>query len=288
MNLLIRQLHVEDLPRYKKMNTGIEDDYILAIFDRLVTGNHRLYGLFIDGELISTGGYTVYANRYAMLGRLRSNQSVQRQNFSTKLMTYVIEQAWEHPEIQWVGANTQEHNTPAQRVLEKLGLTPQTTLFNATTDNVTSLESGSEPWLPIDDLKKKREWLEKTYIQSAKVFPFECYYPFPASPALFSDNLLQNWSFYENKSQTRFFIAKTDQKKYHYLHVVYPWSDLWSQNGLWETVSTEYHTLKKQTGEDTYVWTDLTKEEVNLLPDNHPFALPSPWILYGMERGVTV
>ncbi|AXF55240.1 GNAT family N-acetyltransferase [Salicibibacter kimchii] len=284
MNLLIRQLHVEDLPRFAKMDTGIEDDYILAIFDRLVTGNHHLYGLFIDGELVSTGGYTVYANRYAMLGRLRSDQSLQGRNLSTKLMTFVIEKALQHPGIEWVGANTQEHNIPAQRVLEKLGLTTEITLFNATTNNVTSLQSGSEPWQPIHDLNRKREWIEKTYVQSSAVFPLECYYPFPASPALFSDDHLQNWSFYENHNQTRFFIAKTDQKKYHYLHVVYPWSDLWEQNGLWETVSAAYRTLKKQTGEDTYIWIDLTKEEVNLLPDAHPFALPSPWILYGMNQ----
>ncbi|SDI41461.1 Acetyltransferase (GNAT) family protein [Natribacillus halophilus] len=281
---MIRQLHLEDLPRFEKMDTGIEDDYILAIFDRLVTGNHRLYGLFVDDQLVSTGGYTVFANRYAMLGRLRSDRSIQGQNLSTKLMTFVIDKALEHPHIQWVGANTQEHNTPARRVLDKLNLPSQATLFNATTSNVTSLESDSEPWQPIHDLKRKREWVEKTYIQSSAVFPLECYYPFPASEALFTDEHLQNWSFYENHDQTRFFIAKTDQKKYHYLHVVYPWSDLWSQNGLWETVSAAYRALKEQTGEETYIWTDLTREEVNLLPEDHPFTLPSPWILYGVNR----
>ncbi|QDI90386.1 GNAT family N-acetyltransferase [Salicibibacter halophilus] len=284
MNRLIRQLHVEDLPRFEKIDTGIEDDYITEIFDRLVTGNHRLYGLFENSQLVSTGGYTVFANRYAMLGRLRSDRSLQGGNRSTKLMTSVIQKALEHPEIQWVGANTQEHNIPAQRVLEKLGLTPQITLFNATTNDAASLQSGAELWEPIHDLKRKRDWVEKTYIQSSKIFPFECYYPFPASPALFSDDLLQNWDFYENQTKTRFFIAKTDQKKYHYLHVVYPWSDHWSQKGLWETVAAAYRTFRAQTREDTYIWIDLTKEEVNLLPADHPFALPSPWILYGMNH----
>ncbi|MBB6449900.1 RimJ/RimL family protein N-acetyltransferase [Geomicrobium halophilum] len=281
---MIRQLHVEDLPRFENMDTGIEDDYILDIFDHLVTGNHRLYGLFVDGQLVSTGGYTIFANHYAMLGRLRSDQSFQGRHLSTKLMTFVIRKALEHPDIQWVGANTQEHNTPARRVLEKLSLKPQATLFNATTNNVTALHSGGEPWKPIHDLQRKREWIEKTYIRPSAIFPLECYYPFPASPSLFSDEHLQSWSFYENQTQTRFFIAKTDQKKYHYLHVVYPWSDLWTQNGLWETVSAAYRTLQAQTRSDTYIWIDLTREEVNLLPEDHSFTLPSPWLLYGMNR----
>src|SRR5690625_7372225 len=59
-------------------------------------------------------------------------------------------------------------------------------------------------------------------------------------------------------------ILKTDQKKHHYLHVVYPWNDSTSQPGLWETVAQAYWNLKRQTAEETYIWTDFTPEEVQI------------------------
>ncbi|MUK87930.1 GNAT family N-acetyltransferase [Ornithinibacillus sp. L9] len=288
MEKTIRVLTSKDFPYLKEMNTGIEDDYVIRIFDRLSTEPNRLYGLFIEDQLVSLGGISIYMNRYAMLGRLRSDRRYRGNDFATKLMAFMMNEAFQIEGIQWVGANTQEENIPARRVMDKIGLSAYTMTHGALTEDTSILQTGGKLWTPIHNLERKKEWVDKVYVQQAAVFPFECYYPFPASEALFSVENLLEWSFYENEDKTRFLITKPDQKKYRYLHAVYPWNDKTEQPGLWETISADYQDLVQQTADDneveTYIWMDLTKEEVELLPANHPFTLPSPWILYGITK----
>jgi RimJ/RimL family protein N-acetyltransferase len=284
MSKTIRMLNLNDYPHFDKMDTGIEFDYIANIFEHLVTGNNRLYGLFIDGQMVSMSGYSIYADRYAMLGRLRSDRRFAGRGNATELVDYVLNEAFKINNIYWAGANTQEDNLPAQRVLEKIDLIPYTKLHGALTSNVSALESGARSWRPVTDIKRKQEWVDELYIQTGSVFPYECFYPLPASAELFRENDLKQWSFFENESQTRFLITKYDQKKYHFLHAVYPWHDMTSQPGLWETINLEYRKLKDHTDDETYIWMDLTKEEAKSLPAGHQFVLPSPWILYGMDR----
>lgn len=277
-------LQSNDYPYLEAMDTGIEFDYITSIFDRLVAGNNRLYGLFLDGQLVSMCGYSIYADSYAMLGRLRSDRRFVGSGFATELVSYVMNEVFQLNGIQWVGANTQEHNISAQRVLKKIGLTPYITLHGALTKDTSTLESGAKPWQPVTDLKRKKEWVNKKYIQTGAIFPYECYYPFPASADLFQEPDLETWSFFENDDQTRFLITKYDQKKHHYLHAVYPWHDITSQPGLWETIANNYRKLRRQTDGETYIWMDLTREEAQMLPADHQFELPSPWILYGTDK----
>ncbi|MFD2045476.1 GNAT family N-acetyltransferase [Ornithinibacillus salinisoli] len=284
MERSIRLLHSDDYPLLETMDTGIEDDYVKRVFHRLSTGDNRLYGLFLGDQLVSLGGINIYAKRYAMLGRLRSDRRFRGQDFATKVMTYMLKEAFLIDGIQWVGANTQEENVPARRVMEKIGFSPYTMLHGALTDDTTTLTIDAKPWKLIDDLQRKKDWLQQTYVDSSEVFPYECYYLFPASEDLFQDEKLREWSFYENEEKNRFLITKIDQKKYHYLHVIYPWNDMTEQVGLWETITADYKKLLQQNGEETYIWMDLSKEEASSLPSNHQFTLPSPWILYGMNK----
>ncbi|WP_010529976.1 GNAT family N-acetyltransferase [Lentibacillus jeotgali] len=284
MSKTIRMLDINDDPHYEAMDTGIEFDYVGRIFDRLTTGNNRLYGLFLDDQLVSVGGYSIYADSYAMLGRLRSDRRFMGNGFSTEVVSYVLQEALNVEGIHWIGANTQEHNISAQRVLEKIGLSPYITLHGALTKATSALESGAAPWQPVIDLQRKKDWVNQLYIQTRAIFPYECYYPFPSSADLLQDQDLQQWSFYENEAKTRFLITKYDQKKHHYLHAVYPWHDITSQPGLWETIARDYRKLLQHTDDETYIWMDLTKEEARTLPADHQFELPSPWILYGKEK----
>lgn len=119
MNETIRQLTDDDLQALQDMDTGIDDDYVIRVFDRISTGNNRLFGLFHDGRLASIGGYTIFAGSYAMLGRMRSDVRFRGQSLSSRLMAHVRDAALDHPGIRFVGANTQEFNLPARRVLEK-------------------------------------------------------------------------------------------------------------------------------------------------------------------------
>lgn len=283
MNETIRQLTDDDLQALQDMDTGIDDDYVIRVFDRISTGNNRLFGLFQDGRLASIGGYTIFAGSYAMLGRMRSDVRFRGQSLSSRLMAHVRDAALDHPGIRFVGANTQEFNLPARRVLEKIGLSRQAELFSAIAKNVETFENGALPWRKIASAEEKMRWLELVYIRSGRVFPFECYYPFPASPDLFSGQALEQWDFYENPNGDRIVITKHDVKKYDYLHTLYPWDDLFEQPGLWETLHAPLENIRRDSEEGAFVWMDLTRKQVGTLSNGHPFELPSPWFLYGTD-----
>lgn len=285
MRYTIRQLTSKDYIQIQSLDTGIPKDYVIRIYDTLIKGNNYLYGLFVGDDLACFGGYSVYNRVYAMLGRLRSDLRFRGNNYATELMLYIIDQAFHHANIQWIGANTKEDNLPARRVLEKVGLTPYPALYAALTKDTTTLETGAKPWSKINKLTEKKAWLNKLFISTNSLFPYECYYPFPASWELFRDNEITEWNFYENEDKTRFLVTKPDQKGHLYLHVIYPWNDITNQNGLWETISQEYHDFSKQYSDiKTYIWIDLMEEEVNYLPENHSFQLTSPWILHGIHK----
>ncbi|WP_422122555.1 GNAT family N-acetyltransferase; N-acetyltransferase [Planococcus sp. X10-3] len=284
MNKLIRVLTIEDLPALEAMETGIDDDYIIRVFDRICSGNNKLFGLFTDGQLVSIGGLTVFAGQYAILGRMRSDLRFRGNNLSTTLMAKVLEEAFDIPDIKWVGANTQEENLPAQRVLKKIGLSERHTSYSATAEENTGMVDGGAVWQRQDNIDRKKHWLKKLFTESAAIFPFECYYPIPASESLFEDSRIAQWNFFENKTGDRVLITKRDFKKYQYLHAVYPFEDLTEQPGLWETISFARQKMADDTNEETHIWMDLTVQQTASLPDNHAFVLPSPWILYGTSR----
>lgn len=284
MEKSIRQLHLDDLQLLEAMQTGIEDDYILRVYNRISSGSSRMYGLFMGGHLASIGGYTIFAKQYIMLGRMRSDLRFRGKNLSTQLMAYIMEQAFKLPGIQWVGANTQLDNTSARRVMDKLGLAEVSTLYSAVSPTAASLGTGGTIWEEVTALPQKRAWIEQLYIKTGAVFPYECYYTFPASDELFADAKLAQWSFFENREKNRVLITKKDYKREYYLHTVYPWDDLMEQSGLWETVSMAQRQLSKQVKTDVLLWMDLSPIQVSKLPEHHAFDLPSPWLLYGTER----
>lgn len=269
------------------MQTGLEEDYMLAVYPSLTDGDNRLFGLFIDEQLVSTAGYTIFANHFIMLGRLRSDVRFRGKNYATEILQYVKELSLQLPEVAFVGANTEKHNLPAQKVLSKIGLPHVATLYAAQTTDLSSLMSdeNSTIWTKLTDLGRKQHWLAQTYLSesfSKKVFPFEAYYPFPASEKLFSEEQLEKWDFYENEDQTRYVILCEEDKGGHYLHVIYPWDDFTQQKSLWNTVQA-YYSITLLENPETIIWIDLTETEAELLPSNHPFELPSPWMLHGVS-----
>lgn len=280
----IRKLGPDDEIHIQNMQTNVANDYIPEAFQHLVVPPNVLYGLFVDGELASIAGYTMFANELAMLGRLRSDVRFHGHGFATEIMAYIRDEAFKNPDVHWVGANTQAANKPTHRVLEKIDLTHHMTAYGATALEVATLEAGGNLWQEIDCLKQKRDWIERIYLAKKSYFPYECYYLLPAFPSLFTDDKLNAWTFYENESQTRVIIMKQDEKKHTYVHVIYPWDDLTTQRGLWETISNAQQKLADQCGAEVYIWMDLSVEVVSTLPAGHPFDLPSPWTLYGIYR----
>lgn len=284
MQKYIRRLTEDDFPLFLAMDTGIEDDYIAHFFQRFVHAGDSLYGLFAEDQLAVMAGFSVFAGSYAMLGKLRSDRRFQGKSLATELMTYVKNEALQRKEVKWVGGNTEEKNLPARRVLEKSGLTPRITQYAATAASVFPLETGAGSWKKVTSLKKKQQWLENTYLKENKIFPYECYYPFPAAPSLFGKEELQSWNMYENEAGTRFVITKHDQKRTHYVHVGYPWDDFHRQPGFWETISAAQQELEEKLQEKPIIWLDLPKEAAGSLPPGHPFNLSSIWVLHEAHR----
>ncbi|UOR11750.1 GNAT family N-acetyltransferase [Halobacillus amylolyticus] len=120
----VKKLTLEDLTALEQMNTGIDDDYIIRIYDRLIASNtQELFGLFQDKKLVSIGGYSLFGNKkFAMIGRLRSDRRYQSRGYSTELLIQVMEELHSSSHVKWIGANTHVHNLPTRRVLEKIGL----------------------------------------------------------------------------------------------------------------------------------------------------------------------
>ncbi|KYG25603.1 GNAT family N-acetyltransferase [Alkalihalobacillus trypoxylicola] len=280
----IRRLYKEDKLLFEQMNTGIEDDYVLHIYDQLMEEPHFLYGLFEQNQLVSIGGYTMFADEYAMLGRLRSDLSYRGKGYASKLLEFVMNEALKQPEVKWIGGNTQKDNPSAMKVLNKLGLKSYPLIYHATTNDVGSLKRVGELWRKINDFTEKKRWLLENYSDSNNLFGYECYYPFPASEALFSNEKIKEWTIFENESKTRCLLLKNDVKGVPIVHVIYPYDDIWTQPGLWKTIQTFYDAKPIHKESDTQIWLDLSDQQLLSIPAEHTFTISTPWILYGENR----
>ncbi|MRG84711.1 GNAT family N-acetyltransferase [Salinibacillus xinjiangensis] len=277
--LQIRKLNDEDLHTLAQMETGIEDDYVVRIFPRLVNSpEHELYGLFEQNRMLSVAGYSIFAHHYAMLGRLRSDRRYLGKGNATELLTKIIDELKANPQIHWIGANTEEHNKPALKVLQKLGFPSYTPLYPVKLYEGETVEGKSGAlWNKLTTKEEKRNILKLFGKSEFEVFPYQCYYPFPYADYLLSDDGLEQSVFYVNDDQSRFFIVKEDQKKEIYAMVMYPWNDHFQQPGFWNTImySLENHFTEHR------LWIDMTKEGLNNAEQLDKFEVLKPWILHG-------
>ncbi|UOQ45882.1 GNAT family N-acetyltransferase [Halobacillus salinarum] len=281
LHLQVRKLTDKDLPAFSKMDTGIEDDYVLRIFDRLIASqDHTLFGLFNRNQLVSVGGYSLFANgRFAMIGRMRTDRRFYGKGCSTQLLLFVVEELHTRNEILWMGANTHKHNKPARRVLEKIGLLPGP-LHYYTVLRHPQLLAGSTKgkiWGEVTEIKEKRTLLLQLEENTLGFFPYECYYPFPYHKQLFTDKHLSESSVYTSPDGKRFVIIRNDRKGEEYSHVKYFWNDHYLQPGLFETILHHWRKHPSHTG----CWIDFSPEGYHNIPDLTPFEIQKPWILYG-------
>src|SRR5699024_12703849 len=125
----IRLLNSDDYSHMEDLHTGIEEDYVKHIFHKLVAGPNRLYGLFVNGKMASIGGYSVFAGRYEMLGRLSTERGDEGIGLSTALMKHILNDVLQQKTIQWSGDNTQQHNSPEQLESEKTVISRQINIY---------------------------------------------------------------------------------------------------------------------------------------------------------------
>ncbi|MFD1067264.1 GNAT family N-acetyltransferase [Oceanobacillus locisalsi] len=248
--------------------------------------HNTLFGLFIDNRLVCTAGYTTFGSANAMLGRLRTDIRYQGQGYSKQLTQYVRNQAFQAQALEWLGANTQKNNIPAQQVLNSSYFEKQTLLYGCTAQSIDNLLRAGNVWPKTTQLKEKQNLLHTYHVNKHTFFPIECYYPFPSTSTLFQEEAkqIEDWRFFQEGDLPPL-VTKTDTKKEAYLHAVYPYEDLFQRPGLWETIVQAQKDLQNQCPDETvHVWMDIPASIIHQLPEDHPFELDSPWLLYGMDR----
>ncbi|SDK06048.1 GNAT family N-acetyltransferase [Sediminibacillus albus] len=277
--LQIRRLNMEDWDTVKQMKTNIEDDYVVNIFPDLVSSSSQvLYGMFSDNQLLAIAGYSVFPGGLAMLGRLRSDSRFLSKGHATELLGYIITELKKQPDIIWVGANTNEQNQPARRVLEKLQLSIVTKLHSLPVAHPEFINgTAGSLWAPVDSRKEKRALLESLTENAINSFPYECYYPLPLTQQLITDEYLDSSAFYQNHDGSRFLSIKTDRKREWYGQVKYFWNDHFEQPGFWETA---FHYAKKSPV-DPKIWMDFSEVGFSNIPDKRAFTVADAWVLYG-------
>lgn len=274
----IRKLEWEDLDNLKQMDTGIEDDYVLRIFPKLIESKeHEIFGLFQGEALVSVAGYTIFADKFAMLGRMRSDRRYTGKGYSTEVMTFIAELLRKDPDIHWIGANTQTHNYPAQRVIERSGMKPGPVHYYAILKaKIDHLGTKGQLWKKIDGLASKRILLSSLDYNALDAFPYECYYPLPFDKGLFTDDYLNECTFYINPAEDRFVIFRNDWKGDLHTHVKYFWDDHFQQPGFFETVYQNWAENPEAAG----AWVDFSETGYKNIPDPSLFEVQKPWLLY--------
>ncbi|WP_053218694.1 GNAT family N-acetyltransferase [Virgibacillus senegalensis] len=277
--LQIRKLTTDDWNLVKQMQTQLEYDYVVDIFPDLVSSNaHEIYGLFSGNQLAAIAGYTLFPGGMAMLGRLRSDNRFLSQGHATELLNYILAKLKEDPAIQWAGANTNEHNFPARRVLEKLNLEVVTKLHSLplVEPHLVYGMPGLK-WERIDNLEDKRALLDSLKENAINVFPYECYYPLPLTEGLLTDDYLAESAFYVSPDKQRFFTIKNDQKREWFAQVKYFWNDHFEQPGFLETVKNHVDNDALQ----PTAWFDFSQSAFEKIPNKHAFRIEDAWVLYG-------
>ncbi|SIS43433.1 GNAT family N-acetyltransferase [Salimicrobium flavidum] len=277
MNATLKRLTENDKPLFLSMQTGIEDDYIARIFDRLVSSDsHVLYGLFHQGTLVSTAGYSLFAEgTYAMLGRFRSDENHRGKGFVTEILQHIIAELQTNPDIKWIGANTETTNTQAKRVLEKLGMTPYPPLTYTVVprEEFQKHSEQKHDWTEVTSPEEKIRLVKS--LHPGRLFAYECYYPFPLSSELLREFFQKQTRLFIDPSGSRYVVFTEDIKGQTYTNVIYPWTDAASSPRLHQVIREVLQDHEHHYG----AWFNQQHTDPPL-----PFQTESrgEWVLYSM------
>ncbi|MBH0230964.1 GNAT family N-acetyltransferase [Halobacillus yeomjeoni] len=280
-DIYVKPLSYDHLSLLKDMDTGIQDDYIIRVFERLISSeSDRLFGLFDDQRMYSIAGYSLFGGgKFAMIGRLRTDRRFFNRGYSTIVLDHVMNQLQTSPEISWIGANTHVDNDSARRVLEKIGLHQHHVLHYLILNQPEQLidHTKGKVWNKITNPSTKKELLHSLPQVQDRMFPYEAYYPLPLDQELFTEDYLNQTTFYQNHEGSRFVMVKNDTKKYTYSHVKYMWDDHYEQPGFFETILDHWNKNPDNVG----CWIDFSDDGFNKIPDLAPFLVQPPWLMYG-------
>lgn len=274
----IRLLNIKDFQLYNEMQTGVKDDYMLRIFDQLVTSSHQyLYGYFHDQQLVSVAGFTYFPGGNVMLGRLRSDQRFRHQGHSTQLLRYLVDLLTHDRQVTFIGGYTQVTNTPAKNILEKLSFSYVDTYYNFPALSLQPFISEHDVvWDDITHTKEKQRAIESLIKEGVRSFPYDAYYPFPLTKELISDEKLSALKIFQSPESKRYLLIDKDFKGEPLLNIRYFHDDLFTSPGLFKTISS---LLKNEP--ERLPWFNLSIEQMNQLTHKECFRTEEGWELYG-------
>ncbi|HET7628413.1 MAG TPA: GNAT family N-acetyltransferase [Bacillales bacterium] len=258
----IRRLSVNDYEALQQLQSGIADDYVLRIFRESVR-REATYGVFSAGRLLAMAAYSLYAGRYAVLGRVRTDARYRGHGLATKLLSLICGEIERQETADWIGLSTEWSNGAMRHVAEKLKLDCLSVYescvlaFERLSEWRTQLPFPEDSWEPVEDVSEKRERLisaVQTMDRPLTVFPYACYYPLPFEADLFSADYVANGRMYESGGQ--FFLLMNDTKGKDYLHLKIFDTSVIDDPGLWHTAARE----AEKAGRD--LWVDLPPDAV--------------------------
>lgn len=275
---IIRPLNLSDYTIYQQMDTGIADDYMLTVFERLVTPpNNYLFGIFVEDTLAAVTGYTHFPGGNVMLGRLRSERTLRNNGYPTRLLTHIVDHLKKQTDIQFLGGYTQASNLPAKRLLEKLNFSYIETFHSFVCLNLkTSGGAIGSVWREVSLQKEKTHVRNHLSTLNLAAFPYEAYYPFPYHQSLLPDWKLASMRIFKHPVLDRYLMIENDYKGEKLAHVRYPYDDLFTVPGLIDTVQ---HYLGDES--DRLPWFDFTIQQYQSIPNLSAFRIEDPWELHG-------
>ncbi|WP_171016914.1 GNAT family N-acetyltransferase [Pseudalkalibacillus caeni] len=277
MDLHMRRLGLGDAEQFRQMETGIENDYVVRIFDKLVQED-LLYGAFYENELIGIAGITVYEIQYAILGRLRTRVHDRGKGVARKLFRFLVSQLRQNPHIKWIGYATEESNIPANSIASHLSMDCIAKIYSSKLNRTgsghfASLDSDTDDWQEIKGCKEKKLLFKQAMEESGmNFFPYAVYYPLPAYPEDISDDYLSGCRMWARNG--RFFCLMPEEKGESYFHLKYFWNDIFEQTGLWKKA------IRLAEREDRVIWFDMSESMFRSLPEKQWFETTA-WHLIG-------
>ena len=280
---IIRQLTMDDYRAVLDMQTGIEDDYVLNIFPKLIENPAQsLFGLMTEEGLAAVAGVFRLPKGNGILGRLRSDIRYQSKGNATALLKHIIAYCEQDPRMNWLGAITRKSNLPAQRVLDKLDMRFDSDFISLLMENSWKFKiPAAAPWQPIEGTEAKRNAIEQAAKETALAFyPYEAYFPIPYASAILEDEYIENLSVFRNTDASRIMMILEDFKGRDIAQIQYFWPDVFEQDGLWAAV---FHYLK-QSDKQLVPQLDVLPETAFNIPAVFRDSFTEdddPWLIYG-------
>lgn len=273
----IRKLRYADRKLYEQMETAIEDDYILKIFPRLV--EEGAIGFFIGNRLVSLAAVTIFAEKYAILGRLRTDVRERGKGYSTILLRHLLKEVRMRKELKWVGLTTRANNFPVHRIANKLGMKKiwafRICRMTAEGERALATRGTGNGWRKITNIHEVKKSLQKlkNSPRPPAIFPYSAYYPLPFDPDLWDDAYLETCLCLQKDD--RIVLCAPEDKGESYFHVKYFGKDPFASDSFWPLLVP----LAKKAGRR--LWIDLPEnsKEIENIPENG--FEQQEWTLWG-------